>query len=42
MILFAVVCGYLPFEDQNTSALYKKILAADYKPPKFISEVRSS
>eukprot|EP00435_Cladocopium_sp_Y103_P014844 s236_g3.t1 len=24
--------------DQNTSALYKKILAADYKTPKFISE----
>lgn len=26
-------------QDQNTSALYKKILAADYKTPKFISEV---
>jgi len=38
VILFALVCGYLPFEDQNTSALYKKILAADYKTPKFISE----
>eukprot|EP00434_Breviolum_minutum_P023370 symbB.v1.2.020616.t1/scaffold1747.1/size103332/3 len=39
VILFALVCGYLPFEDQNTSALYKKILAADYKTPKFISEL---
>lgn len=38
VILFAMVCGYLPFEDQNTSALYKKILSADYKTPKFISE----
>merc|ERR1719267_335175 len=38
VILFALVCGYLPFEDQNTAALYKKILAADYRPPKFISE----
>eukprot|EP00930_Biecheleria_cincta_P057181 TRINITY_DN43155_c0_g1_i1.p1 TRINITY_DN43155_c0_g1~~TRINITY_DN43155_c0_g1_i1.p1 ORF type:complete len:681 (+),score=74.22 TRINITY_DN43155_c0_g1_i1:158-2200(+) len=38
VILFALVCGYLPFEDQNTSALYKKILAADYRAPKFISE----
>lgn len=37
VILFAMVCGYLPFEDQNTSRLYQKILHADYKPPKFIS-----
>lgn len=29
----------LDMQDQNTSALYKKILAADYKTPKFISEV---
>eukprot|EP00441_Pelagodinium_beii_P004112 CAMPEP_0197679866 /NCGR_PEP_ID=MMETSP1338-20131121/92365_1 /TAXON_ID=43686 ORGANISM="Pelagodinium beii, Strain RCC1491" /NCGR_SAMPLE_ID=MMETSP1338 /ASSEMBLY_ACC=CAM_ASM_000754 /LENGTH=482 /DNA_ID=CAMNT_0043260969 /DNA_START=31 /DNA_END=1476 /DNA_ORIENTATION=- len=38
VILFALVCGYLPFEDQNTPALYKKILAADYRAPKSISE----
>ena len=38
VILFALVCGYLPFEDQNTSALYRKILNADYQAPKFISE----
>ena len=25
-------------EDSNTSALYKKILAANYSPPSFISE----
>lgn len=37
VILFAMVCGYLPFEDPNTSALYKKILSADYKVPKFLS-----
>eukprot|EP00442_Polarella_glacialis_P001907 CAMPEP_0115136876 /NCGR_PEP_ID=MMETSP0227-20121206/56642_1 /TAXON_ID=89957 /ORGANISM="Polarella glacialis, Strain CCMP 1383" /LENGTH=994 /DNA_ID=CAMNT_0002544009 /DNA_START=12 /DNA_END=2996 /DNA_ORIENTATION=+ len=37
VILFAMVCGYLPFEDNNTSALYKKILAANYTPPAFIS-----
>lgn len=24
VILFALVCGYLPFEDQNTAVLYKK------------------
>ena len=41
VILFALVCGFLPFEDQNTSVLYRKILAGDYKPPKWISnEVR--
>lgn len=33
-----MVCGYLPFEDANTSALYKKILAANYKLPKFVSQ----
>ena len=27
VILFAMVCGYLPFEDSNTSQLYKKILS---------------
>ena len=37
VILFALVCGFLPFEDQNTSVLYRKILAGDYKPPKWIS-----
>jgi len=42
VILFALVCGYLPFEDGNTAALYRKILAADYATPKFISQsVRS-
>jgi len=38
VILFALVCGYLPFEDQNTPALYKKILEADYTVPRFISD----
>ena len=30
VILFALICGYLPFEDPNTSNLYKKILSADF------------
>jgi serine/threonine protein kinase len=38
VILFAMICGYLPFEDPNTGELYKKILACAYKVPKFISE----
>ncbi|OMJ87208.1 hypothetical protein SteCoe_11134 [Stentor coeruleus] len=37
VILFAMICGYLPFEDPNTGELYKKILACNYKTPKFIS-----
>jgi 5'-AMP-activated protein kinase catalytic alpha subunit len=38
VILFAMICGFLPFEDPNTSQLYKKILNADYKIPKFVSK----
>ena len=30
VILFALVCGYLPFEDSNTADLYKKILSGEY------------
>lgn len=37
VVLFAMVCGYLPFEDAKTSNLYKKILSADYQVPKFLS-----
>lgn len=37
VILFAMICGYLPFEDSNTSQLYKKILAGDCKYSKSIS-----
>ena len=31
VVLFAMICGYLPFEDPNTSTLYKKILGGEYK-----------
>ena len=37
VILYAILCGYLPFEDPNTSQLYKKILAGDYTIPNFLS-----
>lgn len=37
VILYALVCGYLPFEDPNTSKLYKKIMKGDYECPEFIS-----
>eukprot|EP00933_Yihiella_yeosuensis_P026252 TRINITY_DN20371_c1_g1_i2.p1 TRINITY_DN20371_c1_g1~~TRINITY_DN20371_c1_g1_i2.p1 ORF type:complete len:680 (+),score=119.99 TRINITY_DN20371_c1_g1_i2:243-2282(+) len=37
VILFALVCGFLPFEDQNHAELYKKILNAEYEMPNFVS-----
>jgi 5'-AMP-activated protein kinase catalytic alpha subunit len=38
VILYAMICGYLPFEDANTSQLYKKILAGEYSIPKHLSK----
>lgn len=37
VILYALICGYLPFEDPNTSNLYKKIMSGVYEVPNFIS-----
>jgi 5'-AMP-activated protein kinase catalytic alpha subunit len=39
IILYAMACGYLPFEDPNTNKLYKKILSCDYLIPGFISSM---
>ena len=38
IILYAMTCGYLPFEDPNTNKLYKKILSCDYLMPGFITQ----
>jgi 5'-AMP-activated protein kinase, catalytic alpha subunit len=38
VILFALICGFLPFEDPNTANLYKKILAGEYTIPRYVSE----
>ena len=38
IILFAVICGFLPFEDPNTNNLYKKILTGEFKIPRYVSE----
>ena len=35
--MFALICGYLPFEDPNTSLLYKKIMSGEFSIPKYIS-----
>ncbi len=32
-----MLCGYLPFEDPNTSKLYKKIMAGEYETPRILS-----
>jgi 5'-AMP-activated protein kinase catalytic alpha subunit len=37
VVLYAMLAGYLPFEDKDTSKLYKKIMAGTYAMPKFIS-----
>jgi 5'-AMP-activated protein kinase catalytic alpha subunit len=37
VIMYALLCGYLPFEDDNTQLLYKKILTADFHIPRFVS-----
>jgi len=42
VILYAMLTGYLPFEDNNNSVLYKKIINLDYKVPSFVeSSARS-
>ena len=38
IILFALICGFLPFEDPDTTELYKKILIGKFSIPGFISQ----
>jgi|JI6StandDraft_1071083.scaffolds.fasta_scaffold43624_2 serine/threonine protein kinase len=38
IILYAMVCGYLPFEDNNTKKLYKKIIRGAYEMPEDVSK----
>lgn len=41
VILFVLMAGYLPFEDSNLMALYKKIFKADFScPPWFSSSAK--
>jgi 5'-AMP-activated protein kinase catalytic alpha subunit len=37
VILYAMINGFLPFEDPNTSNLYKKILKGEFKISKSLS-----
>lgn len=38
VILYVMLCGFLPFEDTNTDKLYKKIIEGKYALPSFVSE----
>jgi len=35
--LYAMLCGFLPFEDPDTALLYKKILKGDFELPDFLN-----
>lgn len=35
--LYAMLVGYLPFEDPNTGLLYKKIILGEYEVPDHLS-----
>ncbi|EPZ34621.1 Pkinase-domain-containing protein [Rozella allomycis CSF55] len=37
VILYALLCGVLPFEDENVKILYKKIATASYYTPEYLS-----
>lgn len=37
VILYAMICGFLPFEDPDTAKLYNKILSGEFHMPKFVS-----
>jgi serine/threonine protein kinase len=35
--LYAMVCGYLPFEEGDVALLYRKILKGEFEIPSFLS-----
>ena len=37
VILFALLCGHLPFDDDNMKELYKKIAAGTYTCPDYLA-----
>ena len=38
IVLYAMLCGYLPFGDEDNEKLYKKITSGKFEIPKFLSE----
>ena len=39
IILFAMLCGYLPFEDKNNEKLFKKIAECKIEYPEYLSDI---
>ena len=39
IILYAMLCGYLPFEDQDNEVLFKKILECNLEFPKYVKKL---
>ena len=37
IVLYAMLCGYLPFEEEDNEKLYKKIIQGKFNCPKFLS-----
>ena len=37
VLLYALLCGFLPFDDENISALYRKIQLGIYEKPSWLS-----
>ena len=42
IILYAMICGYLPFEDQNNDVLFQKIMKCNLDYPSFVSNTVKS
>ncbi|OMJ72812.1 hypothetical protein SteCoe_28645 [Stentor coeruleus] len=37
IVLYAMICGFLPFEDSNTASLYQRIIKGHYEVPEWLS-----
>jgi len=35
--MYALICGHLPFDDQNTNLLYQKIMKGNFLVPSYVS-----
>ena len=40
VLLYALLCGFLPFDDENIASLYRKIQSGVYEKPPWLSQVR--
>ncbi len=38
IIFYAMICGFLPFEDSDTKKLYEKIKEGNFEVPDFLSD----